>query len=207
MLTLSPRARFYAAGLAAAAGFVDAVGFLYTGGYFVSFMSGNTTTFAVRLSSLAQGAGLSASIILLFVSGVVVGALLARRLPDHRRGVLANLIAVLLAIAGLLALADYQKLALPLLPFAMGAMNTIFERNGEAPFGVTYMTGALVKTGQLLATALTGGPRWAWTAYAILWLGLASGAFVGALLYSAIGLNSLWAPVALLFILGNLSPA
>jgi len=40
-----------AVALAALAGFVDALGFLGLGGFFVSFMSGNTTRFGVAVGS------------------------------------------------------------------------------------------------------------------------------------------------------------
>ena len=40
---------FLAVALAALAGFVDAIGFLYTGGFFTAFMTGNSTRMAVGL--------------------------------------------------------------------------------------------------------------------------------------------------------------
>ena len=46
--------RMLAIGLAGLAGFVDATGFLSAGGYFTSFMSGNTTRFGVDLATDPQ---------------------------------------------------------------------------------------------------------------------------------------------------------
>jgi uncharacterized membrane protein YoaK (UPF0700 family) len=44
----------------------------------------------------------------------------------------------------------------------MGMENAVFQIHGGAGLGLTYVTGALVKVGQLLAAALTGGARWGW---------------------------------------------
>ena len=43
MVRYDRRVKLLAAGLSALAGFVDATGFIQMGGFFVSFMSGNTT--------------------------------------------------------------------------------------------------------------------------------------------------------------------
>ena len=64
--------------LAGLAGYVDSLGFLHLGGVFVSFMSGNTTRLAVNLAEgrwLAAGA--VAGVLLLFVLGAMLGALVA----------------------------------------------------------------------------------------------------------------------------------
>jgi len=50
MIRYERRIKFLAAGLSAIAGFVDAVAFLELRGFFASFMSGNTTRFAVGLA-------------------------------------------------------------------------------------------------------------------------------------------------------------
>ena len=68
-----------AVGLAALAGFVDAFGFLSADGYFVSFMSGNTTRLGVNFARDPALALVPALLILGFVAGVVWGAPLA----DH----------------------------------------------------------------------------------------------------------------------------
>lgn len=47
MTTHDLRTQALAAALAALAGYVDASGFLSTGGYFVSFMSGNSTRLGI----------------------------------------------------------------------------------------------------------------------------------------------------------------
>ena len=66
--------------------------------------------------------------------------------------------------------------------------NTLFERQGSVSFGLTYMTGALVKIGQGLATLISGGARFAWVPYLLLWIGLVSGAAIGALPFGFSGL-------------------
>jgi uncharacterized membrane protein YoaK (UPF0700 family) len=61
------------------AGFVDAVGFLSADGYFVSFMSGNTTRLGVDLGTDVVRAVTPAFLIAGFVAGVTGGALLSIR--------------------------------------------------------------------------------------------------------------------------------
>jgi hypothetical protein len=45
---------------------------------------------------------------------------------------------------------------------AVGSLivNAVFQIEGGAGLGLTYVTGALVKVGQLAAEALRGGARW-----------------------------------------------
>ncbi|MBX3431249.1 MAG: DUF1275 domain-containing protein [Hyphomonadaceae bacterium] len=189
MLRYRRRYWLFAAALSTLAGFADANAFVHLGGYFVSFMSGNSTRLGVGLASHLDAARLAGGLIALFVLGVVVGALINRR-GDQTGGV-----RVLACVTGLLALAALlaaQGISIALLAIAMGAMNGVFVREGEVSIGVTYMTGTLVRMGQRLATALTGGKRWEWIPYVLLWSGLVLGATLGALIYGWIGLQSLW---------------
>ena len=71
MIHLDRRTRLFAIGLSAVAGYADAVGFLSTGGYFVAFMSGNTTRLAVALASGSGAWRIALALILGFVGGVV----------------------------------------------------------------------------------------------------------------------------------------
>lgn len=56
--------------LAALAEFVDAIGFLKSGGLFVSFMSGNSTRMAIGLAEATRLGVAAAALIALFVLGV-----------------------------------------------------------------------------------------------------------------------------------------
>ena len=186
---LRHRKRDIAIAVAAAtlAGYVDAIGFLSLGGFFVSFMSGNSTRLAVGVAGLSPEALIAARLILSFVAGVVLGSLIGA--------------AALVLVAGLLASAAIVAMGAPdlamlLVAAAMGAENTTFERDGEVSIGLTYMTGALVKLGQRLAGAIMGGPKLAWAPYLMLWLGLVGGAVAGALAWPVFGLAGLWAGVA-----------
>ncbi len=186
-----------AAGLSAVAGFVDAVGFIHLGGYFVSFMSGNSTRAgAVLANGSWLGFGLAMGLVGAFLAGVITASLLRRVVPRRKR------LAVLLYIAALLSAAALMfdgGLWLPLVPpmmaFAMGAENVVFERDGEVSIGLTYMTGTLVKMGQRIATALAGGDRLGWLRYFGLWLALTVGSILGGLAYHAFSLNALWLSV------------
>jgi uncharacterized membrane protein YoaK (UPF0700 family) len=190
------RVKLLAAGLAGLAGFVDATGFISLGGFFVSFMSGNTTRFAVGLASGTIAAAIAAALISGFVIGVMAGTLTGRLAPSHRPAWVLVLVAGLLALAALCGGVGWLPGAAGAMVLAMGAENAVFEREGEVHIGLTYMTGTLVKLGQHLIAALLGGPRWGWAPYLLLWLGLASGAVLGALLHPFVGLNALWLAAA-----------
>ena len=182
-----------ACALSALAGYVDGIGFLHLGGLFVSFMSGNSTRMGV---SLAEGnwwgAAAALGLIALFVVGAAAGSLIVLGRGANRQPW------VLLAEAGLLALAAlYYQVGLPnvaiaAIVLAMGMENAVFQIHGGAGLGLTYVTGALVKVGQLAAKALTGGARWAWAPNLLLWAALVTGSVYDALGYHWINLAAIW---------------
>jgi uncharacterized membrane protein YoaK (UPF0700 family) len=75
---------------------------------------------------------------------------------------------------------------------AMGLENAVFQIKGGGGLGLTYVTGALVKVGQLVAAALTGGRRWAWLPNLLLWAALVAGSACAALAYFWINLAAIW---------------
>jgi uncharacterized membrane protein YoaK (UPF0700 family) len=190
------RVRALAVGLSALAGFVDAVGFIKLGGFFVSFMSGNSTRLAVGLAKGTTQATIAAGLIVTFVIGVILGSLTGNFAGRRRRSTVLVLVGILLAAAASLNLLSLERCAIATTALVMGAENTIFEENGEARLGLTYMTGTLVKLGRGLAGMLRGGGRTAWLSYLILWLGLVAGAILGASIYPTLGLEALWLAAA-----------
>jgi uncharacterized membrane protein YoaK (UPF0700 family) len=178
-----------AAGISALAGFVDAVGFIETGGFFVSFMTGNSTRLAVGIAEWTNAGLVAGLVILLFVGGVVAGSLVAARATARRSGAVLLLVAALLAAAGGLRLADQVAAAVACLAFAMGMVNAAIEGSGGAVVGVTYMTGTLVQMGQKIANAIRGAGDGRWLAHLALWSALVLGAIVGARV-------TLWSPLA-----------
>jgi uncharacterized membrane protein YoaK (UPF0700 family) len=78
------RQRLLAIGLAALAGFVDALGFLKLGGLFVSFMSGNSTRLAAGITGVVPGSLFAGALIAAFVGGVMAGETVGR-LAGRRR--------------------------------------------------------------------------------------------------------------------------
>ncbi|MFD4180409.1 YoaK family protein [Rhodococcus sp. NPDC058514] len=182
--------------LAALAGFIDAMGFITLGGFFVSFMSGNSTQMAVfAVDGAFEQAAIGATIIGLFVGGVLLGSLIGHR-TRHGSAVLV-FVAISVAAAAIGAAFDAPtQVVISALVLAMGAENTVFERSDASSVSLTYMTGTLVKLGQRIAAALVGGPRWAWVRFALLWLGLVLGVVAGAAVHRWIGLQGLWIGVA-----------
>ncbi|MGL6234902.1 MAG: YoaK family protein [Segniliparus sp.] len=194
MLSHSKQEIALATALTGLAGFVDATGYVYLGGYFVSFMNGNTTRAAVGAANLDwRQAELAAGLIFAFVCGVVAGSSVSRLVPRARRLAVLSLVTALLVLAASLHTLHLAVfLAPPLLATAMGAENAVFERGGEVSLGVTYMTGTLVKIGQHLTRALFGEPNRIWARYLLLWCGLTAGGVLGALSYLHLGLGALW---------------
>ena len=193
------RGAFAAAALFASfAGFIDGFGFVYLGGYFVSFMSGNSTRVGVDLVTGDFGAaGLAFLLIASFVGGVMVGTLIAR--PSW----ISVFLIAALVFAAVAAYAELTAAVGVLLAASMGAKNTVFASDGATSFGVTYMTGALVKFGQGLITAIHTPDRFAWARPITMWAAIAIGAALGAASIVTLGISGLWIVIAahLLFLL------
>lgn len=210
MHLLAPRVRLFATCLAALAGFADAAGFLGMGGFFVSFMSGNSTRVGVGVASERAAAGVAAALVLAFVLGVMLGSFTARLAGRRQIPAMLALVATLLSIGTLLYRpGEDPPGAFLLVAMAMGALNIAVQREGEVTFGLTYMTGTLVRLGQRLADALAGGPRWGWVPWAMLWAGLVVGGVLGALAWLNFGVGALWiasAAAMLLCILSAVRP-
>jgi len=181
----------FAIALAFLAGYVDALGFLTTSGFFVSFMSGNSTRLAVGIASDRSDATAAAILILCFVAGVGGGAIVGAIAGRRQSSAILILVAMLLAVAALMV-GQSALGAAGLLALAMGAENTVFEREGEAPLGLTYMTGSLVRIGFGLAGLVTGRRYPGWGSYALLWLGLVVGAVTGAWLFPMLQQDAIW---------------
>ncbi|MBB6226113.1 uncharacterized membrane protein YoaK (UPF0700 family) [Polymorphobacter multimanifer] len=195
------RTRLFAATLSATAGYVDAVGWLTSGGLFVSFMSGNVTKVGLAmagvLGNLALGFGLIAS----FVGGVIAGSLLGRATGRRQRGAVLWLVTMLMGLAALLLELGPMVPAVLLLAASMGAKNTVFAENGEVKVGLTYMTGALVRMGKRIATAILGGDKLGWVSPATLFAGMVAGATLGALTHVALGARALFVSVGIMLVL------
>jgi uncharacterized membrane protein YoaK (UPF0700 family) len=186
-----------ACSLSALAGYVDGIGFLHLGGLFVSFMSGNSTQFAVNL---AQGRWLTAmqplALVVLFVAGTAAGSLVARSRWRYPRCCVLLIEALLLACCAIGYLLGFPIFAVVPMVLAMGLENAVFEARGGPGLALTYVTGTLAKVGQLIAAALTGGPRWAWLPNLLQWAALVVGAICGGRAYLAINLSAIWVAAA-----------
>lgn len=201
MVQLDLRTKMLAACFSAVAGFVDVVGFLMTGGFFVSFMSGNSTRLGVGIAEGSSTVGVAGGLILTFVAGVVLGTSVGRLAKAYKEPAILSLVTGLLALALVMHGLGLGVWAVLPLALAMGAQNTVFAENGEVRVGLTYMTGTLVKFGKRLTASLWGGPPLGWLPYLLLWAGLLSGAILGALTFARFGPSALAAAVVAMLLL------
>jgi len=187
--------------LALVAGFIDAVGFMQTGGTFVSFMSGNSTKLAVSVARISVAAVLISVAIGAFFLGAMGGSLIATAAPIRRKPLVLLTVSLCLFAGAVLQAFGWDLAAVIGMALAMGCANTVFRRE-DGPFnvGITYMTGNLVRLADGLAGLLVGRKR-PWLPYLLLWIALLAGAAAGAVLFRLIGMTALWiaaATVALL---------
>jgi uncharacterized membrane protein YoaK (UPF0700 family) len=190
-------ARQLALGLAltAAAGMIDVVGFIELGGFYTSFMSGNTTQLGAGLAGMdGMVVALPLGLIAMFFIGSFLGAYVA----GSKFGGTAVLGLVLSGLALTLAL---QAAGLPssqsmlVLAASAGAQNAILTQNGAARLGATFITGTLFAAGQDLARAVRGQvPPFRWVQQLMVWCALLVGALIGAVAYSGWHLFALLLP-------------
>ncbi|CCD83906.1 conserved protein of unknown function [Bradyrhizobium sp. ORS 285] len=182
-----------ACALSALAGYIDGIGFLHLGGLFVSFMSGNSTRMGVSLADGRwQEAGSALGLIGLFVLGAAGGSLIMQRRDGEVQSLLLLVEGALLIGATLCHLVVRPSGAVAAIVLAMGLENAAFQIKGGGGLGLTYVTGALVKVGQGLALAVSGGPRLGWLPNLLLWAALAAGSVAGGWAYLQLGLLAVW---------------
>lgn len=184
--------------LTALAGYVDALGFLRLGGLYTSFMSGNTTQFAVYVGETDWGRTLlPLGLVAAFLTGAILGSVIAILVPDRwaTPAVLAfETILIVTALTIGLSLPEPRAASLAIAA-AMGAQNAVLARVKGFRAGTTFVTGALFSFGQKIAEALTRtGKPFGWTGDGIVWLSLLVGALGGALAYRAVNLYALVPP-------------
>lgn len=202
MITYELQPRPLSIALAALTGYVDALGFIYLGGYFLSFMSGNLTHLGVDVVRHFSHAWVSAAIILTFILGAFLGTLAAHHGLRNRTCTVLLLSAVLLAAAAGAHTAELTVLTIVSATLSMGAINCIFVSNrDEVTTGVGYMTGTLVKLGQDLAHNLISKDRIQAGSRVLLLTGFVGGVMLGASMHPVLGLDALWFAAAVAAVL------
>lgn len=197
-----------ACALSALAGYVDGIGYLHLGGLFVSFMSGNSTRLGVTLAEAHwEHAAEAFALIVLFVAGAAAGSLIVLSRIRYRQPLILLAEALLLSGSAMAYAYGLPASAVAAIVLAMGLENAVFQIEGGGGLGLTYVTGALVKVGQLIAAALTGGAGWAWLPNLLLWAALVIGAVAGAAAYRWINLAAVWFAAATAFALSALVAA
>lgn len=184
--------------LTGSAGFIDTIGFIELGGYYTSFMSGNTTqlgTGIIRADLVLLPLGL----IVMFFLGSLIGSLLALR--SSRWGptmVLSFVIVTIAATLGLMLAGVPPGNAMLILAAGAGAQNATLPFSGGARLGTTFVSGTLFAAGQDLAGAIRGiAPKWRWLQQLQVWASLLVGALAGALIYGSLSVWSLLVPGAI----------
>lgn len=185
-----------------AAGFTDAIGFVELGGFFTSFMSGNTTQMGIEISTHGLAAvALPAGLILFFFLGGFSGSLLDLWPSKWANAATPLLVAALVACAFALDRQGFPpEQALLFLAASAGAQNAILSPHGSARLGATFVTGTLFMASQELARALRQGTHhWLWAQHILVWGALLFGALFGAVFHASFGLNALVVPLAIYF--------
>lgn len=171
-----------AIGMALVVGYVDAAGFLRSGGMFISSVSANSTLVGVDFVQGSTRVILAGGLVVAFVGGVVAGSLLGRFAGDHRRFAVFALTAILLAAAAAFtALPMYFGLVA--MALGMGAVHTVFEETDDRRRSDFPAAAAPIPMREVW---FQGGRR------LIFWIAVVTGAALGAAVYLTLDTIGIW---------------
>jgi len=189
--------------LTSAAGMIDVIGFIELGGFYTSFMSGNTTQLGGALAG-AEGMviALPVGLVIMFFIGSFLGALIAGAPRGGGNWVTALVLTGLAITLGMHSAGLPPTQSMLALAVSAGAQNAIFTQQGAARLGATFITGTLFAAGQDLARAVRGqAPPFRWLQHMLVWMALLLGAVVGAAAYGAWHILALLIPAAVYVLL------
>lgn len=184
--------------LTGCAGFVDAVGFIELGGFYTSFMSGNTTQLGTGMI-MSEPVLLPLGLVAMFFFGSFLGSLLALRGTRWGSSLVLCFVIATVALTLSLSLAGIPaSQAMLVLAAGAGAQNATLPFTGGARLGTTFVSGTLFSAGQDLAGAFAGKvPRWRWVQQLSVWCSLLLGAFVGSVAHSVLDVTAIIVPGAI----------
>lgn len=188
-----------AALLAGLAGAIGAAAWLYTSGWYVTFMTGNSERLVLgHFTGEGAAAGTAAVTVIVFVLGAMTASL-ARIFLWRKARYGATVVTMAATVAAMLidltfvsnsATHVFGVVPVLCLAFGLGALNTSISRRGEVVMPLSYVTGTLVKIGQGAALHLAGIRRWSWVPQTTTYAGFLLGAAVGGFVFSSIGTNN-----------------
>ncbi|KQB86209.1 YoaK family protein [Corynebacterium lowii] len=182
--------------LASLAGATGAAAWLYSSGWYVTFMTGNTERMVLEPLQGSTGAGLAAlSAVLVFVIGAFTATLARIYLWSQARhgAMVVTTLAIIAAFLSDLWLGAQRNELTPIpilfLAFGLGALNTSISRRGQVVMPLSYVTGTLVKIGQGAALHVAGKQQWMWFPQLATYLGFVFGAVLGGVVFHRQGVD------------------
>jgi uncharacterized membrane protein YoaK (UPF0700 family) len=194
--------------LTAIAGWVDAIGFISLGGFYISFMSGNTTQLGIGLTRFDIGlVRLPAILLACFVFGAFAGTLVYSLSGRWHVPAILLLEGLLLGFALAFAFLHTPMLGTTApLAIAMGTQNAALRSDNGQRIGGTFVTGTVFGLGEKLALWCLGrGGGAPALRHALGWLALALGAAAGTWTFAAHGLLALTVPAGCVLILAGVT--
>lgn len=179
----------FATVITAVAGYLDAIGYSHLSNLYVSFMSGNSTTFGVAVArNNAHIFVPAAFVISAFVVGSLLGTLIIDGFKSFRIAAIFSVESCLVVLAVLLT--NRVEAYTGLLPVcvAMGMQNAAHRSFGGADVGKSFVTGFLFGLGQSLAHVLRGRAdlTQCWV-YAVSWVSFVGGVIGGSTALTHLG--------------------
>ncbi len=162
-------------------GFVDVLGFLVLGGFFLSFMSGNSTKLGWYLARLDFPTALEYLVVIAsFIFGAFLGDLIATKIKKDVIFIVLFSELFLFIVALLLSYLNLRWTYILPFTIAMGLQNTAQVSVNNTVIGKSFVSGMLYTLGVSLSRLVQGKGNWKDPSLVVIsWLCFISGSIIG----------------------------